>query len=116
MIHATTVNQAGGALSDGKRHGGRTSESVAGNAMTQSGRWRKGRRVYDYQTGSWWSHLLYGLGMLVFLVAPPLLHGNTVTGLIKGYMGFLVISLGIVCVWGMLRTLHTPARGNSTRL
>jgi hypothetical protein len=83
--------------------------------MTQSGQWHKGRRVYEYKRGSWWSHLLYGLGTLAFLVVPSLLPGTTVAGLIKGYMGFLVVSYGIVCVWGILCALRTPVvRKNSS--
>ena len=115
MSHAATVNHADRVLSDDKRRRGRISKSAPRNDITQSGQWHKGRRVYEYQPGSWWSRLLYGLGTLAFLVVPPLLPWTTVVGLIKGYMVFLVVSYGIVCVWGILRSLRTPAGGRSAR-
>lgn len=80
----------------------------------QSGtRWRNGRRVYEYQTGSWWSHLLFGLGMLAFMAVPPLIPGMTANALIKGYIGFLAVCYGVICVWGIMRSFSQQHGGSA---
>jgi hypothetical protein len=58
---------------------------------------------------------MYGLGTLAFLVVPSMLPGATVTGLIKGYIGLLLIICGILCIWGVLRAMQSPAVGTSKR-
>jgi len=70
----------------------------------------RNERTYVYTPGSLWSHLKYGLGTLAVIVIPPLIPGVTGPGLIMGYMGTLVAVLGLVCVWGMVRSLK-PAGG-----
>jgi uncharacterized membrane protein len=77
--------------------------SAKASARNRSG---KGR-TYVYTPGSLWSHLKYGLGALAVIVIPPLFPGVTGRGLIMGYMGALVAVLTIVCVWGMVRSLHS---------
>ena len=91
-------------------------ESSPDPATTPLADWkREGRRVYEYQPGTWWSHLLYGLGTLAFLVVPSMLPGATVAGLIKIYIGLLIIICGILFVWGVLRAMRTPAVGTWKR-
>ncbi len=62
-------------------------------------------QTYVYTPGTSWSHLKYGLGTLAVIVVPPLIPGVTGHGLIMGYMGALVAILGVVFVWGMVRSL-----------
>lgn len=114
MSRADTVNQAGRTLSVRIRRKETVSSSHASSDATPPGRRLRGRRVYEYQSDSWWSNLLYGLGALVFMVVPPLLPGTTVSGVIMGYIGFLALSYGLVCVWGVVRALRTPAGLSST--
>lgn len=71
-------------------------------------RGRGSRHVYEQEPGAWWSHLLFGLGMLAFVTVPLLLPGITVNDLIRGYLGFLLTAYGIVCVWGIVRSLARP--------
>lgn len=66
---------------------------------------KRSGRTYVYTPGSPWSHLKYGLGTLAAIVVPTLIPGATKNGLIMGYVGVLVGVVGIVCVWGMVRSL-----------
>ena len=80
-------------------------------ATTVSAKYRsRNVRTCVYTPGSLWSHLKYGLGTLAVIVIPPLIPGVTGNGLIMGYMGALVAVLGIVCAWGMVRSLRPPGR------
>lgn len=40
------------------------------------------------------------------IVIPTLVPGVTVRGLIMGYVGVVAAAFTIVCVWGMVRSLH----------
>jgi hypothetical protein len=116
MNQTATATQARDMLPESNHPGKQESGPVSSTGTTAlAGRKRKGRRVYEYQNGSWWSHLLYGLGTLVFLVVPSMMPGATVTGLVKLYIGFLVICYGIICAWGVLRAMRTPVAGISRR-
>jgi hypothetical protein len=114
MNQTATATQARDMLPE-SNHPGKQESGPVPATTPLAGRKRMGRRVYECQPGSWRSHLLYGLGTLVSLVVPSNLPGATVTGLIKGYIGLLVISYGIICVWGVLRAIRTPAVGISKR-
>ena len=76
-----------------------------------SANYRSGNgQTWVYTPGSLWSHLKYGLGTLAVIMIPPLVPGVTGNGLVMGYMGALVAVLGIVCAWGMVRSLRPPGR------
>lgn len=76
---------------------------------------QNGQRIHEYRPGSWQSHLLFGLGTLALMALPPLLPGMTTDLLLKGYLGFLAVSYGIICVWGIARGLAGPHAGAAQR-
>ena len=77
------------------------------NSTMASVKYRSGNgRTYVYTPDSPWSNLKYGLGTLAVVVIPTLIPGVTGRGLIMGYMGALATVFTIICVWGMVRSLH----------
>jgi len=98
-----------------QRQAGKQSPQLKSVATVSGSGRRGGRRVYEYKPGSWWSHLLFGMGTLAFMTVPALMPGVTSDALIKGYLGFLLASYGVVCIWGIFRALHKPAGRMSAR-
>lgn len=72
--------------------------------------------AYVYTPASLMSHIKFGLGTSLVLFVPPLIPGVTGRGLIMGYIGALAAVYSVVCVWGVVRSLHiTSARNHGRR-
>jgi len=73
--------------------------------------------ISNYASGSLWSNLGYGLGMMAVIVFPPLIPGASVRLLIMGYM-FVIVSIytvaAIVAAMRALRPANASKRGKNT--
>lgn len=72
-------------------------------------------RAYVYTPASFMSHVKFGLGTLAVLVVPALIPGVTGRGLIMGYIGALVAVYFVICVLGVLRSMHISATHDNGR-
>lgn len=72
-------------------------------------------KAYTYTPASLMSHIKFGLGTLLVLVVPPLIPGVTGRGLIMGYIGALLAAYSVVCVWGVMRSMHISDAQNNGR-
>ena len=83
-------------------------QTVAVNASMAA---RSSRRaIANEQQSSIWSNIKYGLGMLAFIVIPPLLPGVTTRHLVIMYSGIALAVYLLAFVLALVRTLRKKRR------
>ena len=69
------------------------------------------------QTNSFWPNIFYGMGMLAFIIIPPLLTGASIRVLITGYMASIVGIYGVATIVSAVKVWRprTNSRTNRAR-